>query len=64
VRDLLRTIRAVSERGITVLLVEQSVRLAASFADTLYALGGGRLVKVGERHEIDEEALRAAYLGV
>jgi branched-chain amino acid transport system ATP-binding protein len=63
VRDVLKTIRAVSERGITVLLVEQSVRLAASFADTLYALGGGRLVKVGERHEIDEEALRAAYLG-
>lgn len=63
VASLLRTIRAVSERGITVLLVEQSVRLAASFADTLYALGGGRLVRVGEREHIDEETLRAAYLG-
>src|SRR5258708_1947219 len=59
-----KTIRELSERGISVLLVEQSVRLASSFADELHVLDMGRMAKIKDRQgELDEEKLREAYLG-
>jgi branched-chain amino acid transport system ATP-binding protein len=64
VANVLGTIRELSEQGISVLLVEQSVRLASSFADELYVLDMGRMSKIKDREgELDEERLRAAYLG-
>ena len=64
VASVLATIRGLSDRGFSVLLVEQSVRLAASFADELHVLNMGRLSKIKDRGgEIDEEALQAAYIG-
>jgi branched-chain amino acid transport system ATP-binding protein len=64
VASLLETMRQLSAQGISVLLVEQSVQLAQRFADEVWAIDNGRmqpLRKQGE--ELDEHALRAAYLG-
>lgn len=64
VANVLATIRELSDRGISVLLVEQSVRLASSFADELHVLDMGRMSKIKDRDgEIDEDTLQAAYLG-
>jgi branched-chain amino acid transport system ATP-binding protein len=64
VSNLLGTMQRLSEQGIAVLLVEQSVRLAQRFADELYVIDGGRMQLLrGAGQELDEEALQAAYLG-
>jgi branched-chain amino acid transport system ATP-binding protein len=64
VATVLSTIRELSDRGISVLLVEQSVRLASSFADELYVLDMGRMSKIKEREgALDEDKLREAYFG-
>lgn len=64
VRSLLDTMYTLAERGITVILVEQSVRLAAAFGDVVYVLTQGRLTLVRAYGEpIDEDTIRAAYFG-
>jgi branched-chain amino acid transport system ATP-binding protein len=64
VSSLLETMRGLSDRGIAVLLVEQSVRLAQKFAEDLYVTDAGRLQLVRSAgSELDENALQAAYLG-
>jgi branched-chain amino acid transport system ATP-binding protein len=64
VASLLDTMHQLSARGISVLLVEQSVRLAQRFADELYVIDGGRMELVAKQGEqLDEQALQAAYLG-
>jgi branched-chain amino acid transport system ATP-binding protein len=61
---LLDTAMRLRDAGIAVLLVEQSVRLAARFADELLVLDRGRLVPAPlVDGEVDEEQLRAAYFG-
>lgn len=61
---VLETIRTLSEQGITVLLVEQSVRLALALAETVYVLDQGELrLAAAPGQKIDEDALHAAYLG-
>ncbi|MGH9187396.1 MAG: ABC transporter ATP-binding protein [Acidimicrobiales bacterium] len=61
VRSLLRTMHELAATGIAVLLVEQSVRLAAQFAERLHVLDQGRLLDAVDAN--DEAALRAAYFG-
>ena len=64
VRRVLDTIRTLSEQGITILLVEQSVRLALALADTVYVLDQGELhLAAAPGQKVDEDALHAAYLG-
>jgi branched-chain amino acid transport system ATP-binding protein len=64
VRSLLETMETLADRGITTILVEQSVRLATAFADTVYALARGRLVLVrAPGQALDETALRTSYFG-
>jgi branched-chain amino acid transport system ATP-binding protein len=64
VSSLLATIRDLSSRGIAVVLVEQSVHLASSFAKEINALDRGRLTNVTRTDgQIDEARLKAAYLG-
>jgi branched-chain amino acid transport system ATP-binding protein len=64
VSSVLETMRSLADRGIAVLLVEQSVRLAQQFAEELYVTDGGRLQLVrAPGMELDEHALQAAYLG-
>jgi branched-chain amino acid transport system ATP-binding protein len=62
---VLDTMQQLSAQGISVLLVEQSVRLAQRFADDIYVIDGGRMQIVRKAGEaLDEQALQAAYLGV
>jgi branched-chain amino acid transport system ATP-binding protein len=64
VSRLLEIIKDLSSRGIAVLLVEQSVRLALSLGGDLYVLDGGDLRLAAEAGaEVDPEVLQAAYLG-
>jgi len=64
VASVLQTMTQLSERGISVLLVEQSFRLAQRFAEDLYVIDGGRMQLVQKAgQEIDEQALQVAYLG-
>jgi len=64
INTLLGIIRDLSARGITVLLVEQSVRLALSLGGDLFVLDGGELrLAAAAGDEVDPEVLQAAYLG-
>src|SRR6478672_12457403 len=47
VQDLFRTIRSISERGLTVILVEQNVAASLKLASRAYVLENGRMVKSG-----------------
>jgi len=63
VTSLLATIRELSSRGIAVVLVEQSVHLAAAFASEIDALDRGRLTRVTQADgKIDEVRLRNCLL--
>jgi branched-chain amino acid transport system ATP-binding protein len=64
VQALLRAMGDLADSGISVLLVEQSVRLAMTFGESLYVLSRGK-VRLTEAvsGDYDEEALRKAYFG-
>ena len=65
VRDLCRALVQVnSERGLAVLLVEQSARLALSLCGRAYVLETGRIVASGTSAELaDSRFVTNAYLG-
>ena len=53
------------EQGITILLVEQNVKLALSISSYAYILENGELVMQGESHALQNDAgVQRAYLGV
>ena len=53
------------EYGITVLLVEQNVRLSLRVADRAYVLETGRVVREGPAGELEKDPeIRRAYLGI
>jgi branched-chain amino acid transport system ATP-binding protein len=64
VQEIMRLLRALRERGTTVLLVEQNARVALRAADRGYVLETGRVTLQGPARALLENAeLRAAYLG-
>ena len=64
VRDTLRTVAALRDRGISVLLVEQNARAALRIADYGYVLENGRVSIEGPAAElINNPAVTASYLG-
>jgi len=64
VQQLFATIRAIRERGTTVLLVEQNAHMALSVADRGYVLSTGRVIVEGSPGALlNNEEVRAAYLG-
>jgi len=64
VQQLFATIRAIRERGATILLVEQNAHMALSVADRGYVLSTGQLTVEGTPDQLqDNEEVRAAYLG-
>ena len=64
VREVARSIRALNEAGVTVLLVEQNAQLAFTVAHRGYVLENGRIVLAGAIAELTgDERVRAAYLG-
>jgi branched-chain amino acid transport system ATP-binding protein len=64
VQEVLRTIRKLSERGLTILLVEQNVAVSLRIAARAYVLENGRIVLSGRGEDLlRDERVRVAYLG-
>lgn len=63
VNDLLHSIARMKAEGMAVVLVEQLVGQALSIADHVVALQHGRVVIDSDAASVDDEKLRAAYLG-
>ena len=63
VNEIFDIIRAVSESGTTVLLVEQNAKKALSIADRAYVLETGKIVLEGNARELMEDPkVKSAYL--
>jgi ABC-type branched-subunit amino acid transport system ATPase component/branched-subunit amino acid ABC-type transport system permease component len=61
--SVLRTIRALADTGVTVLLVEEKPRAVLDIADEVALLSLGRIVWSGPRSEVTQERIVDAYLG-
>jgi branched-chain amino acid transport system ATP-binding protein len=65
VREVLRTIRALNESGITVLLVEQNVAVSLRISNRAYVLENGSIVMQGKGAELlHDDRVRRAYMGL
>jgi branched-chain amino acid transport system ATP-binding protein len=65
VQELFRTIRALNQRGLTVLLVEQNVVASLKLASRAYVLENGRIVMSGSGADLlADDRVRQAYLGI
>jgi branched-chain amino acid transport system ATP-binding protein len=64
VKNLMPTLRAVSEAGTGILLIEQFAHVALAVAQTAYVIEGGRIRDHGTAEELREhpERLHSAYL--
>ena len=64
VNEIFDIIRAVSESGTTVLLVEQNAKKALSISDRAYVLETGTITMSGKAKDLlEDEAVKNAYLG-
>jgi branched-chain amino acid transport system ATP-binding protein len=65
VQELFETIRALNERGLTILLVEQNVAHSLKLADRGYVLENGRIVLEGRGADlVGHPTVKRAYLGL
>ena len=65
VQQIGETIRAIKERGLTVLLVEQNFRFAATVADRFYVVEHGRVVDMIPRTDLTANMEKInRYLGI
>ena len=65
VQEVLHTIRALNEKGMTVLLVEQNVAVSLKISDRAYVLENGSVVMQGKGSELlHDDRVRQAYLGL
>jgi branched-chain amino acid transport system ATP-binding protein len=63
--DLFQSLRKLKREGITVMLVEQNVRMALKVSDYAYVLAEGRIESHGPSKEVEkDEGVRATYLGI
>lgn len=63
--DLFQALRKLRREGITILLVEQNVRMALKVSDYAYVLAEGKVEMDGPSSEVEQdEAVRTAYLGI
>jgi branched-chain amino acid transport system ATP-binding protein len=54
----------INHSGVTILLIEQNVRMALQLSHRAYVVENGRIVKQGEcRNMLDDQHIREAYLG-
>ena len=64
VSEIFDIIREISERGTTVLLVEQNAKKALSIADRAYVLETGNIVLSGDAKDLmNDDSVKKAYLG-
>jgi len=65
VSEIFKTIHEISQKGVTVFLVEQNVYEALSISDRAYVLQTGRIVLEGKGDELlRSDLVRKAYLGM
>jgi branched-chain amino acid transport system ATP-binding protein len=65
VQEVLRTIRLLNGRGLTILLVEQNVAVSLKISNRAYVLENGRIVMNGSGEELlHDDRVRQAYLGL
>ena len=65
VQEVLRTIRALNEKGMTVLLVEQNVAVSLKISNHAYVLENGSIVMHGKGSDLlHDDRVRQAYLGL
>ena len=65
VQDVFRTIRALNEKGMTILLVEQNVAVSLKLASHAYVLENGRVVMQGRGDVLlADDRIRRSYLGL
>jgi branched-chain amino acid transport system ATP-binding protein len=65
VREVLYTINALHDNGITIMLVEQNVAVSLKISQRAYVLENGRIVMSGSGNELLNDArVRQAYLGL
>ncbi len=63
--DLFMSLRRLRDAGITILLVEQNVRMALKVSDYAYVFSGGKVDLHGPSSEVEnDENVRRAYLGI
>jgi len=63
--EIFKTIHEISQKGVTVLLVEQNVYEALSICNRAYVLQSGRIVLEGKGSELlTSDLVRKAYLGL
>jgi branched-chain amino acid transport system ATP-binding protein len=65
VSEMFRTIHQINQEGLTILLVEQNVRLSLGISQRAYVLENGRIVMEGPGKElIENRHVKEAYLGL
>jgi branched-chain amino acid transport system ATP-binding protein len=65
VQEVLRTIRALNEKGMTVLLVEQNVAVSLKISNHAYVLENGSIVMRGKGSDLlRDDRVRQAYMGL
>ncbi len=65
VQEVFALIRALREREVAILLVEQNLRQALKIADRGYVLEGGKVILEGAADELmGHELLVSSYLGI
>jgi branched-chain amino acid transport system ATP-binding protein len=63
-KDLIKIFKNIVNEGISILFVEQNVRLALSMADRGYVLESGRLVVSGKSEDlINNDKVKKVFLG-
>ncbi|MGC2175737.1 MAG: ATP-binding cassette domain-containing protein [Acidimicrobiales bacterium] len=65
IRDVVEVLKAVQQRGVAMVIVEQNASVAAELANRVYVLRDGATVTEFTATELNEsKELRAAYLGI
>lgn len=65
VEEIFRVINEINQAGVTIVLVEQNVRVALGLAKRAYIIESGRIVGCGDaRNLMDDEQVKEAYLGL
>jgi len=65
VQEVLRTIRALNEKGMTILLVEQNVAVSLKISNHAYVLENGSVVMRGKGSDLlHDDRVRQAYMGL
>lgn len=63
VKEIFDMIVKIKKEGVTIILVEQNVRLAAEICDKIYILDKGEIAYSGNKNLLKKKVIREVYLG-